>query len=240
MTEEQIRFFATSDQVLKVVERDIPIVVAKRRHAATTVGSSLAIASSAGVRVFVTGGIGAVAPGAGQTFDISADLQAIACYPCMTVCAGAKAFMDIAATLEYLETHSVPVMVYRSDTFPLFYSRSSGHKVEWVAQDTDEIAAAFAMQLALGIRRGMLVGVPIPEAEELPADIARAAIEQALERTRAAGVSGKELTPFVLSAIEEATAGASLVANVALVKHNAEIGTRIAVALCERNPTLTT
>ena len=215
MTEEQIRFFATSDEVLKVVERDIPIVVSKKRHAATTVGSSLAIASSVGIKVFVTGGIGAVAPGASRTFDISADLQAIAAYPCMTVCAGAKAFMDIAATLEYLETHSVPVIVYRSGYFPLFYSLSSGHEVEWVAQDADEIAAAFAAQLALGMERGMLVGVPVPEPDALPLDVAQLAIEQALEKARVAGVTGKEVTPFVLSAIKDETSGESLKANVA-------------------------
>ena len=238
MTEAQLRFFATSDQVLKVVERDIPLVVSQKRHAATTVGASLAIASAVGIKVFVTGGIGAVAPGAGQTFDISADLQAIASYPCMTVCAGAKAFMDIAATLEYLETYSVPLIVYRSDTFPLFYSRSSGHKVEWVAQEVAEIAAAFAVQLALGIERGMLVGVPVPEAAALPTDIVRLAIEQSLEKARLAGVTGKEMTPFVLAAIKEETSGESLAANVALVKNNAEIGTRIAVALSERNPAL--
>jgi pseudouridine-5'-phosphate glycosidase len=235
MTEEQIRFFATGTDILKVVERDIPLVVAQRRHAATTVGSSLAIAASAGILVFVTGGIGAVAPHAGTTFDISADLLAIASYPCLTVCAGAKAFMDIAATLEFLETHSVPVIVYRSEYFPLFYSRGSGRKVEWTADSAEEIAAAFAAQLGLGIERGMLVGVPVPEEDALPAEVAQAAIEVALEKARLADVTGKEVTPFVLSAIKEETAGKSLAANVALVKNNAEVGARIAVALAERS-----
>ncbi len=234
LTREEIEFFATSDDILKMVERDIPLAVAQKRHAATTVGSSLAIAAAAGISVFVTGGIGAVAPHAGDNFDISADLQAIANYPCLTVCAGAKAFMDIAATLEYLETHSVPVIVYQSEYFPLFYTRSSGQKVEWTAQDVEEIALAFAAQLDLGIRRGMLVGVPIPAQDELPDEIARAAIAKALERAHRAGITGKAVTPFVLSAIKEETAGRSLAANVALVKNNARIGAQIAVALARK------
>lgn len=231
LSEEQIRFFATSQDVLKVVERDIPLVVAQKRHAATTVGSSLAIAASAGIRVFVTGGIGAVAPNAGMTFDVSADLLAIASYPCMTVCAGAKAFMDISGTLEFLETHSVPVMVYQSEYFPLFYSRSSGLKVEWTAHSVDEIADAFATQLGLGIERGMLVGIPVPEEDALPEEVVQAAVDVALEKARLAGVTGKELTPFVLSAIKDLTGGQSLAANVALVKNNARVGAQIAVAL---------
>jgi len=231
LTTGEIRFFATSKHILKVVERDIPMVVARKLHAATTVGSSLSIAAAAGIPVFVTGGIGAVAPHAGVTFDISADLLAIAGYPCLTVCAGAKAFMDIAATLEFLETHSVPVIVYRSEFFPLFYSRSSGQRVEWVAQTVEEIAEAFATQRELGIQRGMLVGVPVPEEEALGEDETYAAIDTALDRARVQGVTGKAVTPFVLSAIKEETHGASLAANVALVKNNTLVGAQIAVAL---------
>lgn len=231
MSEEQIRFFATSEDVLKVVERDIPLVVAGKRHAATTVGSSLAIAAAVGIRVFVTGGIGAVAPNAGMTFDVSADLLAIASYPCMTVCAGAKAFMDIAGTLEFLETYSVPVIVFESEYFPLFYSRSSGLKVEWTAHSVDEIARAFATQLALGIERGMLVGIPVPQEDALPEEVVQAAVDAALERARLAGVTGKELTPFVLSTIKDLTGGESLSTNVALVKNNARLGAKIAAAL---------
>jgi len=241
LTPQQIEFFATGNDILKIVERDIPLAVARQRNAATTVGASLAIAAAAGIRVFVTGGIGAVAPNAGVTFDISADLQAIARYPCLTVCAGTKAFMDVAATLEYLETHSVPVIVYQSEYFPLFYTRSSGHKMEWTAQSVEEIASAFAAQLALGIRRGMLVGNPIPAEDELPEEVTRSAVARALEQAQRAGVSGKAVTPFVLSAIEKETAGRSLAANVALVKNNARVGAQIAVALAQlmnlTNPT---
>ena len=186
-----------------------------------------------GISVFVTGGIGAVGPGGTTTFDISADLLALSSYPCMTVCAGAKAFMDIGATLEFLETHRVPVVVYRSDTFPLFYTRSSGHQVEWVAQDAEEIAAFFAAKLTLEMGGGMLVGVPIPEEEELPLAVTRAAIDAAMERMQGEGITGKEVTPYVLSAIKEETGGRSLVANIALVKNNASVGAEIAVALSD-------
>jgi len=233
LTEEEVRFFSTSKEIVKVGERDIPLVVARQLHAATTGGATLAIAAAAGISVFVTGGIGAVGPGGTTTFDISADLLALSSYPCMTVCAGAKAFMDIGATLEFLETHSVPVVVYRSDTFPLFYTRSSGHRVEWVAQDAEEIAAFFAAKLTLEMGGGMLVGVPIPEEEELPAAVTRAAIDAAMDRMQGEGITGKEVTPYVLSAIKEETGGRSLVANIALVKNNASVGAEIAVALSE-------
>jgi pseudouridine-5'-phosphate glycosidase len=234
MTREEIKLFATGSDVLKAGERDVPMAVAGGRHAATTAGASLAIAAAAGIRVFVTGGIGGVGPGAGDTFDVSADLLALADYPCMTVCAGAKAFMDIAATLEFLETHRVPVVVYQSDDFPLFYCRSSGQKVEWAARDAGEIAGFFAAKLRLGAPGGMLVGVPLPEEKAVPNQVIQAAIRVALERAQQEGITGKEVTPFVLSAIKEETGGQSLEANVALIENNARVGARIAVALAER------
>jgi len=231
LTEAQLEMFATKQGIVKAVERDIPMVVARELDGATTVGSSLAIAAAVGIAVFVTGGIGAVAPQAGQTFDISADLIAIAHYPCITVCAGAKAFMDIAATLEYLETQSAPVVGFQTDTLPLFYCRDSGFSLDWKCDTTEEVASFFRSQMDLGIERGLLLGVPIPKADELEPARLKHAIEVSLEKAQAAGKRGKEVTPFVLAAIKDETGGRSLSANVSLVKNNARVGGDIAVAL---------
>ncbi|HVO41463.1 MAG TPA: pseudouridine-5'-phosphate glycosidase [Aggregatilineales bacterium] len=233
LSEDEIRFFSTRHDILKAGERDISMVVARKRHAATTAGSSLAIAASAGIEVFVTGGIGGVGPGAGQTFDISADLLAIAGYRCLTVCAGTKAFMDVPATLEYLETQRVPVLAYQADEFPLFYSPSSGCKVDWRADSPAEVAACFAAQRALGTGVGMLLGVPLAAEYALPEAETRAAIEVALAKIKSAGITGKAVTPFLLSAITDTTGGKSLDANIALIKNNARIGAEIAVALAK-------
>jgi pseudouridine-5'-phosphate glycosidase len=230
LSEAEIHFLGTDKTILKAVERDLPMVVAQRAHAATTAGASLAIAAAAGIRVFVTGGIGGVGPLASQDFDISADLLAIAEYPCLTVCSGTKAFMDIPATLEYLETLRVPVIGYGTDTFPMFYSRSSGCRLDWRVDAPEEVAAFLAARLALG-GGGMLLGVPVPEAEALPETASRAAIETALVQIRDTGITGKAVTPFLLSAIKEATGGRSLHANIALIRNNARVGTEVAVAL---------
>ncbi|MCC7209650.1 MAG: pseudouridine-5'-phosphate glycosidase [Anaerolineae bacterium] len=230
LSRDEIEFLGSNKTVLKAVERDIPMVVAGKRHAATTAGSSLAIAAAAGIRVFVTGGIGGVGPLASADFDISADLPAIAEYPCLTVCSGTKAFMDIPATLEYLETLRVPVVGYQVDAFPMFYSRSSGSKVEWAAADAAQAAAFFAARLRLG-GGGMLLGVPVPEADALPEADARAAVDAALAQIKQAGIRGKAVTPFLLTAIKDSTEGRSLSANVALIRNNARVGAEIAVAL---------
>ena len=230
LTRDEIEFMGTGKHIMKAVERDIPMVVAKRAAAATTAGCSLTIAAAAGIRVFVTGGIGGVGPVAAQDFDISADLHAIEQYPVLTVCSGTKAFMDIPGTLEYLETHRIPVLSYQIDTFPMFYSRSSGVKVEWVAQTPEEVASFLKAKFDLGMEGGMLLGVPVPAADEMPAEDARAAIAHALERIRAEKITGKAVTPFLLSAIKEVTEGNSLVSNIALIKNNATVGAQIAVA----------
>ncbi|MBC8255671.1 MAG: pseudouridine-5'-phosphate glycosidase [Ardenticatenia bacterium] len=234
LSEDEIRLFATSSEVLKANERDIPRVVSKGYHAATTVGACLASASALGIRVLVTGGIGGVAPRAGETFDISADLPAIVQYPCITVCAGTKAFMDIPATLEYFETHRVPVASYQSETFPFFYSRDSGCAVDWVAQDVEEIADVFLRKLSMELEGGVFVGVPVPREGALPEEISRRAIRVALERIEKEEITGKAVTPYLLKAITEETSGKSLEANVALIKNNARVGAQIAVALAQR------
>ncbi|MGJ5818055.1 pseudouridine-5'-phosphate glycosidase [Paludibaculum fermentans] len=231
LSEAEIRRMGSEEGVLKACERDIPMAVAQGRNAAVTAGASIAIASGAGIRVFVTGGIGAVGPNAGKDFDISADLPAIAGYPVITVCAGAKAFMDIAATLEWLETQRVPVATWGSDDFPLFYSRSSGCSSGWRVDSAEEVASVFAVKRRLGLDGGLLVAVPLPQEQALPEDVTRAAIRGALEQATAAGISGKALTPFLLSRIKELTGGRSLESNIALIRNNARVGAQIAAAL---------
>lgn len=233
LTPEQIELFATSHSIAKAGERDIPLAVARKEHAATTAGASIAIAAAAGISVFVTGGIGGVSPTASSDFDISADLKAIEQYAVITVCAGAKAFMDVAATLEYLETLRVPVATYQSDQFPLFYCRESGCRNEWTARDAAEIARTFAVKEQLDMPGGILVGVPLPAPDALEESVVREAIEDALAKARAAGAKGKALTPFLLASISEQTSERSLVANVALIKNNAGVGAEIARALAD-------
>lgn len=231
LSSAQIECIATGKGVLKACERDLPLAVAGKLNAATTAGASIAIAAAAGIRVFVTGGIGGVGPSAARDFDISADLPAIAHYPVIAVCAGTKAFMDVAATLEYLETLRVPVATWRSEEFPLFYCARSGCKSGWVVQSANEIAGVFAARLDLGMSGGLLVGVPLPEEHSLPEAEVRPAMDLALQKASQQGITGKALTPFLLAAIHEATAGRSLGANIALIKNNARVGAEIAVAV---------
>ncbi len=231
LSAEEIEIMATAKGVEKAGERDLPVLAARGKHAAVTAGASISIAAAAGIEVFVTGGIGGVGPMAARDFDISADLPAIAEYPVITVCAGTKAFMDVPATLEYLETARVPVATYRTDDFPLFYSRSSGVRSPWRVEEAEEIAAAWAAQKRLGRAGGFLVGVPVPEESALPEDRTRAAIAVAMDQIAAAGITGKAVTPFLLAAIKEATEGKSLAANIALIRNNAAVGAAIAVAL---------
>lgn len=228
MTPDQIEQLATRHDVWKAGERDIPLALARRANAALTAGASLAVAARHGIDVFVTGGIGAVGPTASRDFDISADLPAIAQYKVITVCAGAKAFMDIGATLEWLETHRVPVGVWQSGEFPLFFSRLSGFSAAWNVPDAAEAAAVFRARHSGGV----LIAVPLPAADALPEDEARAAIATALSDAQAAGIHGKSLTPYLLGRIKELTMGRSLSANIALIRNNAQVGAQIAKALC--------
>ena len=231
MTPAQIETLATAPNVWKACERDIALAVAQKATAAVTAGASLAIAARASIEVFVTGGIGAVGPDASRDFDISADLPAIAEYPVLTVCAGAKAFMDIPATLEWLETHRVPVAAWQSDEFPLFYSRSSGVPAPARFDDAATVARFLHERRRLGYRGGVLLAVPLPAEYALPEAETRAAIAHALHRAKEKGVAGKALTPFLLAQIMEITGGRSLESNIALIKSNARIGAEIAVEL---------
>lgn len=214
----------------KVAERDLAIAIGLGwEFGATTVSASVALAAAAGVRVFATGGIGGVHRGAELTGDISADLDALAHQPVITVCAGAKAFLDLSRTLEYLETVGVAVLGWQHDWFPAFYTRSSGLRVAHRVESAREVAAIFAARSRPA--SGMLLTAPIPEADELDATHLDAILAAALIDCEAAGVTGAAVTPFVLGRIAEATTGRSLPANLALAENNAAVAAEVAVAV---------
>jgi pseudouridine-5'-phosphate glycosidase len=223
----------TGGNAAKASRRDVAALVAKRGLAGTTVATTMMIAALAGIRIFATGGIGGVHRGAEETFDVSADLEELARTPVAVVCAGAKSILDIGKTLEVLETNGVPVLGYRTDDFPAFWARSSGHKVDHRFDTPEEIAAMLAAQFGLGLG-GVLVANPIPEENAWdPAEI-ESYIGAALKDAQAAGVSRKDSTPYLLKRIFELTGGRSLTANIALVEHNAAVAAQIAVALAAR------
>ena len=234
LSASELEFLAYSDDVIKAQERDLARATVTGRSGATTVGATLFVAAHFGIRVHVTGGIGGVAPDFDETLDISADLLAIGRYPCITVASGTKAFMDIGATLEYLETIGVPVGSWTESTFPWFYSRDSGIKVEWKVDSPEQVVDAFLADQQLRGASGMLLGVPLPLEDALPEERTRAVIDEALACASAEGISGKPLTPYLLAKIFEITEGESLAANVALIKNNASVGARIASSLAAR------
>lgn len=234
LSESQLDFLAHSKDVIKAQERDFANAIRTGRSGAVTVGASLLIAAKCGIEVLVTGGIGGVSPDFGSTFDISADLLSIGRYPCITVATGTKAFMDTAASLEYFETHGVPVAVWQSNVFPWFYSTDSGQLVEWRVDTAAEISEAFRINQTLRDDQGIFLAVPIPEIDALPSEQTRAAIAEGLRRMQKNGISGKAATPYLLAALFEITNGASLAANVSLIKNNAVVGSSIAVALASK------
>ena len=231
LSPEEIKRLATSRNVRKVSRRDLPLVVARQEDGATTVAATMWIAHQAGIRVFATGGIGGVHRG--HSFDVSADMPELAQTPVAVVCSGAKAILDLALTLEWLETHGVPVLGYGTDEFPAFYSRSSGLPVDGRVDTPQEAAAVFRAQRALGLPAGLLITVPVPAEAELPAEVMEAAIAGALAAAEARGLRGKALTPFLLAEVSQRTGGASLRANLALLENNARVAAQIAVALAE-------
>jgi len=212
----------------KTAERDIAVALTQRWSVgATTVSASLALCAAAGISVFATGGIGGVHLGSEKTGDVSGDLGAIALHPLLTVCAGAKAFLDIPKTLEFLETEAVPVLGYQTDEFPMFYARSSGVRCPARVESPAEVAEILAQRLAWD-QGGVLLGVPVPAADAIPAAEIQGAIEAALSRT--SDVRGAAVTPFVLEQIAEITGGRSIPANLALAENNASVAARVAVA----------
>jgi len=215
----------------KVSRRDMGLVVAAGQSGATTVAATMIIAALAGIRVFATGGIGGVHRGAGESFDISADLLELARTPVGVVCAGVKSILDIRLTLEVLETHGVPVVGYGTDRLPAFFARDSGFGVDARLDTPAQVARALQAQWAMGLRGGMVIANPVPEAHALPHEVIDTAIEAALRDAAAQGVTGKAVTPFLLARVNELTGGNSLAANIALILNNARLAAAIAVEL---------
>ena len=218
----------TGRSVVKVSRRDIPFIVASGATGATTVASTMIIAAMAGIRVFATGGIGGVHRGAQQSFDVSADLQELAQTPVAVVCAGAKSILDLRLTLEYLETHGVPVVGYQTPWLPAFFTSDSEFKVDYQLDTAADIARVMHAKWAMNLHGGMVVANPIPEAFAMPRTAIDGAIEQALREAQQQGIGGKESTPFLLARVNELTGGNSLASNIQLVLNNARLAAAIA------------
>jgi pseudouridine-5'-phosphate glycosidase len=229
LTQGELERLATRKGVRKVSRRDLPIAVAQGEDGATTVAATMYVAALAGIAVMATGGIGGVHRG--QPFDISADLPELAQTRVAVVCSGAKSILDLPLTLEWLETHGVPILGYRTDEFPAFYSRRSSLPVDTRVDTPEEAARIIRAKWALGLRGGVLVTVPVPEEAELPRELAEEAIERALSAAQEQGIAGKALTPFLLSQIAQLTEGASVETNITFLKNNAAVAARIAGAL---------
>ncbi len=231
LSKEEIEYLAQADNVIKASRRDLPYLLAKKKNGATTVAATMICAELAGISVFATGGIGGVHRGAAETMDISADLQELARTNVAVVCAGAKSILDLGLTLEYLETHGVPVLGFGTDTLPAFYTRSSRHPIDYRVDTPVEAADLIRIKWELGLDGGIVIANPVPEQDALSEDFITAVIENALAEAKARNITGKEVTPFLLSRVKDLTEGKSLDANIALVKNNARIAARIAASL---------
>lgn len=216
--------------VPKVSRRDIPVVLAKQSQGATTVSATMIIAQMAGIPVFATGGIGGVHRGAPTSMDISADLQELARTNVAVVCAGAKSILDLGLTLEYLETYGVPVIGYRTTEFPAFFTRQSGLEVDYRLNSPKAVAEVMRTKWGLGLAGGLVIANPISEEASLPKQWIDVVIDQALSEATGRGITGKEVTPFLLGRIEQLSKGKSLQANIALVLSNAALAAKIAKA----------
>lgn len=233
LSEAEIDRLGTAANVLKLSRADLPFAIAARRDGSTTVAATMICAALAGIRIFATGGIGGVHRGVEATMDISADLDELGQTPVTVVCAGAKALLDLPRTLEYLETRGVPVVGYGSDDFPAFWSRTSGLKAPLRLDTADAIADLIRAKRDLGLAGGVLVANPVPSADEIPPHEIAAHIDTAVADARARGISAKAVTPFILTRMAELTGGRSLKTNIALIRNNAALAARIAVALAK-------
>ncbi len=231
LSPEEIEFLGKAPNVQKTSRRDIPFIIAKGLTGATTVASTMILAAMAGIKVFATGGIGGVHRGAETSFDISADLLELAQTDVAVVCAGAKSILDIALTLEYLETNGVPVVGYQTDELPAFYTSKSGFGVDYRVDTPKELAQALKTKWDLKLKGGMIVANPIPKAYEMDPKVINDAILEAVKQQNEQGIKGKESTPFLLAKVKELTGGDSLDSNIQLVYNNAKVGAQIAVEL---------
>ena len=230
LSPDQLELLASDEGVIKGSVRDSPYVVATRTHGATTVAATMRLAALAGIRVFVTGGLGGVHQGGQDTMDVSADLTELGATDVAVISAGVKSILDIGRTLEVLETLGVPVVGYGTDEFPSFFSRSSGHRVPMRLDTPEQLAAMMRAKWELGLSGGISVANPVPAEDEIPSEEMDGVIAQALADCAARGITGKDITPYLLGRIVEITGGASLRTNIALVRNNARLGAALAVA----------
>lgn len=233
LSDAQLEQLGNTEGVLKVSRRDLPYVLSQKKLGATTVAATMICAELADIRVFVTGGIGGVHRGAQTSFDISADLQELAHTSVAVVCAGAKSILDLPLTLEYLETHGVPVVSVGQAQFPAFFTRESGLNADFQLDSAAELADFIRTKWQLGLNGGVVVANPVPQADAMPKTEIDAMTEQALREAEAQGVNGKAVTPFLLARIKQLTGGRSLDTNIALVKNNAVLGAALAVQLAQ-------
>ena len=236
LRDEELEWLGTAKDVLKLSRADLPYAVASKRHGATTVAATMICAHLARIRVFATGGIGGVHQGVVSTMDISADLDELARTPVAVVCAGAKAILDLPRTLECLETRGVPVVGYRTDEFPAFWSRTSGLPIPIRLDTPEAIADLIQAKEALDLGGGVLVANPVPKADEIPAQEMKNFIDEAVAEAGRRGIAGKAVTPFLLSFLFGSTSGRSLATNIALVKNNAALAAHLAAALARSAP----
>ncbi|MCF0238769.1 MAG: pseudouridine-5'-phosphate glycosidase [Sphaerochaetaceae bacterium] len=232
LSSDDLEYFGKKGTAItKVSRRDIPVIVAKKEDGATTVAATMIIAHMAGIEVFATGGIGGVHRGAENTMDISADMDEFTKTPVMVVCAGAKAILDLNLTMEYLETKGVPVLGYKTEELPAFYTRKSGLKVTYKVESPEEIASIWMTKQDLNMAGGFIVANPIPETYAMDTDVINKAIDDALMEMKSLNIKGKETTPYLLDKIQKLTGGDSLESNIKLVLNNAALAANIASAL---------
>jgi len=231
LTTDEIDYLAKSGtNIVKASRRDIPYLLSQKIDGATTVASTMIAANLAGIKVFATGGIGGVHRGASESFDISADLQELSNTNVAVVCAGIKAILDLELTLEYLETFGVPVLGYKTEELPAFYSRKSGFNVNYKLDTAQEIAQLLKLKWDLNIKGGVIIANPVPKDKELDFKIMNDAIAKALQEEKTLGIKGKNSTPFLLQKVKELTDGLSLDANIELVYNNSKLAALIAKA----------
>ena len=229
LTKKEIEFLATNDEVKKISRRDLAITVSQKLSGSTTVASTMIIAHLAKIAVFATGGIGGVHRGAEKTLDISADLEELSRTNVCVVCAGAKSILDIGLTLEYLETKGVPIIGYKTSDLPAFYSSNSGFNVDYRVDSAFDISEILKTKWSLTINGGVLVTNPIPKTFELELAMMNEAINKAIIEAEKEKITGKEITPYLLSKVNEITQGKSLNANIKLIQNNAVLATKIAI-----------
>ncbi len=231
LEKSDIEFLSKSKEIFKASRRDLPVIVSKKLNAATTVSATMICAGLASLKIFATGGIGGVHRGASKTYDISADLTELSKTNIAVVSAGVKSILDIGLTLEYLETLGVPVIGYRTDEFPAFFTRESGFRVNHRIDTPEEIADIIKTKWDMGLNGGILIANPVPEENSMDNEEIQSAINSALKKADEKGIRGKEITPFLLAEVNSITEGRSLESNVKLVTNNAKLASEIAIKL---------